>query len=141
MGSQVLGVCFLGLSLVFFLGALRLPYMLEFSVGPGFFPLWISAVMGLFSLIVIVSNTQYRKTRLGEIGTVLKASGPAIACLLFIGVFLEKLGFLLTSFLIVAALIFASRKHRLIVVIGIALGFVVFIYVVFVQLLGLNLGR
>ncbi len=85
--------------------------------GPGFFPLLASIVLGTFAIVLIVI-TSLKKARGREIKSLWKGIGwrkilLVIASLFVYGIFVPKLGYLLTTFGLMILLFSIIRRSRL----------------------------
>ena len=56
IGNRVFGLICLGLSVWLIAEAMRFEYMLKFTPGPGFAPMWVGILLGAFSLYLIVDS-------------------------------------------------------------------------------------
>lgn len=92
-----MGLLMLLFSAVIFCQSLRLDYYTDTGPGPGFFPLWLSGGLGIFSLSYIVSSFK-EKIAFSEIlptGSGLWNVVTLVGSLVFFLLTVEYLGFLL----------------------------------------------
>ena len=119
-------------------------YGTEFAPGPGFAPVWLSAIGLCVSLLIAVHGL--RAMRGGEASD--EAAAPALekgglvrvgftllgmAAMVFL---VQWLGLVISMLLFLLFLTLFVQRHTVAVGIGASLGTVVFVYVVFVYFLG-----
>lgn len=140
---QITGVALLLFSAWTLLEALQLRYYTTLGPGPGFFPFWLSVVMGVLATLMIYQATfkptdprpeDFFASRTGYL-RIAAVSAAWIA----MAVLLEPLGFRLTMLAFMLFLMFTLGKTRPVVVVPVALVGSFGIYALFVQLLGIPL--
>jgi len=115
-GDRVFGMICLGLSFWLIIEALRFDYMTMFTPGPGFAPLWVGILLGLFSLYLIV-NSYVRK--IGEKDekpvlperSSLQRIGLIMLTLVGYTIVLMPIGFLLSTLALVFVLLFFLEEY------------------------------
>lgn len=114
--------------------------------GPGFFPMALGAVLGVLSLIILAGGILAKRAEAGETalpqakqGKVSKEALIVIGALAAYGVLLVPLGFILTTFVIFAALMVLVAGQKWFVAVGGAAGLSLVSYFIFATLLGVNL--
>lgn len=122
-------------------------YRLEVGIlsdpGPGFIFFYSSIFVGIMSLSIFISsfrNNNYRKAIRFENFNWIKVA-LVLAYILMYAIFLEKLGFFITTFLLIALLLGTIELKRLYVVILIALGASLVTYSVFELWLRIRLPK
>jgi hypothetical protein len=142
MGSLILGGLFLAVCIIAAISIKDLAYFTEYGFGPGFFPFWCIIGIGFCSVVIVLQNRIALKTKVDRVDLRAKLKGLAgpVGSLFFAGIAMEILGLLLVSFLMVAFLMFQTGKHSLKSAIVVSVTFTVAVYIVFVRLLGINLG-
>lgn len=117
--------------------------------GPGLFPLGLGVVLGVLSLIILAGGMAAKRADKGEAGSdacarpkkVSREALYVIGVLVAFGVLLAPLGFILTTFLVFAALLRLVAKQSWPISVGggavLALGS----YLLFAMALGVNLPR
>jgi len=103
--------------------SLRLPFGSFATPGAGFLPILVGVLMFLLSLILFIQSFSKEKE---EIKALWAKGGTArvlliLASLVFYGLFLEKLGFILMTFLLMGFLLLAIGKVRKSVVVLLSL--------------------
>jgi len=104
------GIVFLIVSVCICWGSARLPYGNVHDPGPGFLPLWIGIVLGMMSIALIVhSSLQKGKGRtlqevLAQKIRWVKVVSTVVALILY-AFLMDYVGFLITTFLLIAYLI------------------------------------
>jgi len=143
MGSLILGCLFLVVCIIAAVSVRDLSYFTEYGFGPGFFPFWCITGLGFFCLVILVQNRMAFMTKLDrtDLTAKLKNLAAPVGMLLFVGIAMNFLGFLLVSFLMVTLLMFRPGRHRLKSAILMSAAFTISVYIVFVRLLGINVGR
>jgi hypothetical protein len=139
---------FVGLLLSVFFGAAlwegwSFRYGTEFAPGPGFAPVWLSAIGLVVSLLIAahgLSAMRRGEASGGESAPALEKAGVARVALTLLGLegmvlLVEPLGLVLAILLFLLFLTLAVQRLSLGVGIGASLGTVVFVYVVFVYFL------
>ncbi|MBA4788490.1 MAG: tripartite tricarboxylate transporter TctB family protein [Rhizobiales bacterium] len=129
------GLLFIALAALFWWQAQTLPMGTSVRMGPGYFPLLLSGLMGFLGLIVLINGLRFK----GESITGIAWRG--LFCLtfasLFFGFFLRPLGFLPTLAVTVFVSALGSQKFHLLTALAITAVMVVFSWGVFIWGLGL----
>src|SRR5512136_3346230 len=115
-GDRMFGLICLGLSFWLILEALRYDYTTEFTPGPGFAPLWLGVIMGLFSLYLIYESYKQKGKKEGEKRILPERKSLqriALILLLLAGyvVLFMSLGFLLSTFALVFLLLYLLESY------------------------------
>ena len=131
------GLLFLVLAAIFAWETRELPMGTSVRMGPGYFPLVLSGLMGLLGLIVIFNGLRFEGDRTFSIAW----RGLIILTLstLFFGFAMRPLGFLPTLAVTVFGCATASQKFHPVVGLAITATMVVFSWLVFIVGLGLPL--
>jgi putative tricarboxylic transport membrane protein len=108
--DQFNGVLFLLISVLICMGSLRLPYGNVHNPGPGFLPFWLGVILGLLSIILLITTMLRRKEAMlfRQVLTEKIRWGKvliALVTLILYGVLLEYVGFLLLTFFFLGCLI------------------------------------
>lgn len=117
MSEQLGGLFWLGISVFVCFESLKSDIGRIHSPGPGFFPFWSAAVLGSFSIALIIYSTVKRdlRIRLEDIWRGCQwGKVVAILCSLFIyPLLLQKLGFLIMTFVLMFLATSAIDRPRL----------------------------
>lgn len=134
-----------GLLLSAFFGAalwegLTFQYGTEFAPGPGFAPVWLSAIGLCVSLLIVAHSLLLMRAVDGSPAPALEKRGLVRVALTLLGlgtmVFLvEWLGLAVSILLLLLYLTLVVQRHSVAVGIGASVGTVVFVYMVFVYFL------
>lgn len=138
--SVYAGIVFLLFSLVFFYQSLEFPYTSDLGgPGSGFFPLWLSGILLVLSIIYIYESVKKEKTEEESL-----PKGKALRDILFILssmivflVILPFLGFVLSGTLFLFILLY--REYRWHLNLGISVGVSLFLFWLFGSTLGVSL--
>lgn len=136
------GLCaafFLGLGVFFAYQSFNLDLGTAFRMGPGYFPLLLSALLILLGLIVLISAVRATSEPIGHIawrGIFLILPAP-----IFFGLTVRGLGFVPSIFLTGLIAGFASQKMKPLTALLLAAGLTVFAVAVFSYALGLPFER
>jgi hypothetical protein len=116
-------------------------YGTEFAPGPGFAPVWLSAI-GLAVSLLIAAHGLAAMRRAGDSGQApaLEKAGAVRIVLTLLGlaamvVLVEPLGLVISILLFLLFLTLVVQRHTVGVGIGASLGTVLFVYLVFVHFL------
>ena len=117
-GDRVFGMICLGLSFWLIIEALRYDYMTKFTPGPGFAPLWVGILLGLFSLYLIVDSYRGKSGGKEEKPVLpgrssLQRVGLIILILAGYTVVLMPVGFLLSTLALVFLLLYFLEKYSI----------------------------
>ncbi|GGF66036.1 membrane protein [Azorhizobium oxalatiphilum] len=131
------GLLFIAIALLFAWQSRELTIGSAMRMGPGYFPLVLSVVMGLLGLIVLINGLRYP----GEApsGFAWRALVILVGATLFFGFAMRPLGFLPTLAITVFASTLASTLFRPLTALAITAVMVVFCWGVFILGLGLPL--
>lgn len=106
--------------------------------GPGFFFFWGGLLLGLFSLSLVIRTlaTPQEHSQIDSLQNQFSNISwmkviAVLMCLVFYGVLFEKLGFLISTFIFVASLLFLIESKRWYVVIFIAAASTALSYLLF----------
>ncbi len=116
IGDRVFGMICLGLSFWLIIEARRYDYTTTFTPGPGFAPLWVGVLLGLFSLYLIV-DSYIRKTKEKDEKAVLpgrsslRRIGLIILILVGYTIVLMPAGFLLSTLALTFLLLYFLEKY------------------------------
>ena len=108
--------------------------------GAGFLPFFSGILMGCLSLGIFVVSSREKGGSL-KFGKDWKNGAWVLGCLFFYLLVLERLGFIITTFLFITLLLLSFRPRRWTGILFISVLTVVFSYLVFVFLLGVNMPR
>ncbi len=141
--NQVAGGLLLIFSILVIIASRDLVYAVEFSPGAGFFPIWLGISLLILSLILLVRSTLLKfhmteKNPLPGRQAVLRIIAIMGSLLVSILLF-ERIGFLITMFLLVAFLLIFLEKYRWYSGILISVLMVSAVYGIFKILLGVAL--
>jgi len=105
------------------------------NIGPGFFPLILSVLLLILGFLnFLFSNNQ--KISFKEIN--FKSLFFIFSGIILFGILLEIIGFIISSFLSILIFSFCSNKFYIFDRILLSLGIIIFVYVIFIFLLGMN---
>ena len=132
---QIAGAAILLLAVFFGYEALQLRYYSELGPGPGFFPLWLSILLGILATIMLVKATVGVREAMPAEFFAEKAGylrNAAIVCAVIATIALmEWLGFRLTMFVFYLFLLSVLRRQHFVLNIVIALAGSFGVYQVF----------
>lgn len=131
------GLLFIGLGLLFGWQTHDLPMGTAVRMGPGYFPLLLSGLLGLLGLVILINGLRFP----GEMpsGIAWRALLIITGAVVFFGFAVRPLGFLPALAVAVFASTLASRLFRLSTAVIITAVMVVFAWAVFIKGLGLPL--
>lgn len=130
------GLMFIGIALIFGIGSQQYALGTALRMGPAYFPLLASLLLGAFGLAIVVHGFITAGTPFGPVsvrGLVLVLSAPVA-----FGLTLPGLGLVPATFIAAALGAAASRRTTPIGAVAIAAGLTAFSYVVFVMLVGVS---
>lgn len=129
------GLLFIALAALFAWQAGTLPMGSSVRMGPGYFPMVLSGLMGILGLIVLINGFRFK----GEAPSGIAWRGLFFLTFasVFFGLFLRPLGFLPTLGVTVFLCALGSQKFHLVTGLAIAAVMVVFSWAVFIWGLGL----
>jgi len=122
---QVASLCFLAFSGYLVFESRQMEYYADLGPGPGFFPFWLGAALGILSIIWLIQASREPEGAL-EAGFIPKRLGLVrilsvlVAMVLFACV-LDDLGFQLTMLIFLGVLLIALGRQKLIVTAAVAL--------------------
>lgn len=140
MGRDVLaGLIFLVIALAFAWEATHYDMGRTIRMGPGFIPLTLAVLLGIFGAAVAISGFR-KKNEAAETGPV-SWRGIALVCisLVIFGAYGRQLGIVPVVFVCVFIVALASVKNTILSALGIAAALTVLCYVVFKLGLGMSL--
>ncbi len=144
--DRVFGFIGLGLSLWCLLESTKFNYMLEFTPGPGFMPFWVGVILGVLSCYLLYDT--FRREPAGEDEKTVLPRKDALyrvgfIFLMLFGVMLAMpyLGFPLTVFLFVAAILLVLERYSLVKGIFYGVAYCVVIWVVFVYFMKMGFPK
>lgn len=129
------GLVFIALAIIFAWQAKILPMGSSVRMGPGYFPMVLSGIMGVLGLIVLINGLRFdgdRTTSIAWRGVIFLTLST-----LFFGFAMRPLGFLPTLAVTVFLSCLASQKFHLVTALIITAVMVVFSWGVFIVGLGL----
>ncbi|MFG1427810.1 tripartite tricarboxylate transporter TctB family protein [Roseixanthobacter glucoisosaccharinicivorans] len=132
------GLLFIVIAVVFGLQTQQLAMGTAVRMGPGYFPLLLSVLLGVFGVIVLINGLRFpgeRTTSIAWRGLILLT-----LCTVFFGAAIHPLGFLPTLAVTVFLSAMASQKFRVRTALAITVVMVVFCWAVFILGLGLPLS-
>lgn len=132
------GLLFIALALLFAAQTRDLPMGTAVRMGPGYFPLLLSGLLGLFGLVVLANGLRFEGTMPG--GVAWRALAVLTIAVVFFGAAVRPLGFVPTLTLSVFVSATASRLFRPGAAALITIAMVVFAWAVFIKGLGLPLS-
>lgn len=135
------GICLLAFAAIIFSQSLDLDYATRLGPGPGFFPLWLSGILAVFSLCYIWDSVKHEGVAIKDILPKDKAARQSI--LLTIGgvvifpLVVEFLGFIISGSILL--FIMFMREYKWYTALGISVGASLLLFFVFQSLLGVTL--
>ena len=102
-------------SVIIFTQSFTLKYYTVFGPGPGFFPLWISGILILVSILYLVDSSRKNVVRLKDIlpeKTALKKMGSMTGGILFFILTADFLGFFLSGVIMLLTMFLWDFKIR-----------------------------
>lgn len=143
------GLFLLAVALLFGVSAAGYHFGSLLRMGPGFYPLVISIMLGGLGLALLVSGVTFpAQDREGAGGLAqehppirldLRATLAVLGSICVFGLVLEKVGFVVSIFLLVAIASVADRKARLLPTVYLASALVVITVSIFLWGLGINI--
>lgn len=129
--NTVVCAVFLGFALFYFYGAMGLKYWSgAFAPGPGFIPRWASGAMAVFSAIALINSFKEKGPVLSEILPKERSGRINLfvcwGALLFLLLFVNKLGFIVTASIALTAMFSRGTKLPKAALIGISLSLICF---------------
>lgn len=133
--NALCGVIFVAFGAYFAINALGMELGTPFRMGPGFFPLFLSAVLILFGVVIAVQSMRFEGEPIGRFalrGMVFILPAPVLFALT-----LKGLGFVPSIFLTTLLASFASTRMTALVAVLLSLAMTAFATAVFIYGLGL----
>lgn len=134
--DRIFGVIGLGISLWCYLESTKFSYLKEFTPGPGFLPFWVGVILAILSSYLLYDT--FRRPPSGEEETsVLPAKhalyrvGFIFLMLFGILVIMPLLGFPLTLFLFVAAILYVLERYNIFKSLGYGIAYAAAAWLVF----------
>lgn len=141
--DQMAAIVLLALSAYVVAQSLRMPLWVEFAPGYGFFPFWLGVLMAALSALLLVDAARRPAARDEPNpfpkGTALLAVLGSMGVLVGYALFLESLGYILTTLLSVAFLMGVVQRDRWQTTLLTAVVVTGMLYVIFQVLLGIRL--
>ncbi|MEC1523861.1 tripartite tricarboxylate transporter TctB family protein [Neobacillus niacini] len=136
------GVILLIFSLVFLLNSFDLAYISDIGPGPGFFPVWLSGILSILSLLYIVVSFKNKDSEDSEEERLPKGEALKNILLILISmtlftILLPILGFIMSSTIFLFTLLFSG--YRWFVNLAISFGVSIILYGLFDRLLDVQL--
>jgi putative tricarboxylic transport membrane protein len=143
--DQIAGVIMLVFSLAVVEGGRRMPPSNTFGPGAGFLPICLGIVMGLLSVLLLLSASRQSSDAVGRSPfpdrRAMLAIGATVGAMAAFILLMELLGFLLATTLLSAFLLGVVERERWLTTAFVAVGNAVGLYVVFQLLLGVSLPK
>ncbi|WP_455271267.1 tripartite tricarboxylate transporter TctB family protein [Rhizobium herbae] len=137
--NALCGALFIGLGGFFIYQSLGLDLGTAFKMGPGYFPLFLAAILTFLGLIIIVQSTRVEGEPLGPVawrGMLFILPAP-----IFFGLTVRGLGFVPSLFFTALIACFASQKMKPLTAIALSIALTIFSVAVFSYALGLPFQR
>ena len=121
---SVIGLAFLALSVFVMVGAVDLEYYTDLGPGPGFFPFWLAAILAVVTLAWLIQL--YRRPSEPFPEGFIPSKGKVVKLLSVLGLLVlfvvlgEYLGFRITMFVMLLALLLMLGRLHVLVVIAVA---------------------
>lgn len=133
------GLIILLLSILLFINSFSYTYDSAFGPGPGFFPVWLSGILFILSLVYIYESIKKKEDSEEKLptGTALKNVLFILTCLILFVILVKYLGFIITGSLFLYSLLYG--QYRWFISLGISIGVSVFVFWIFSSLLGVSL--
>ena len=142
------GLFLIAIAVVFALSASQFNFGTPYRMGPGFYPILISALLGTIGLIIAISGLWGPPRASTDIesesdeGTVefsLRSMAAVLGSLLAFGLVLERVGLVVAVFLLVAIASLAEKQQNIVRTLIIAVCLAGVAVVIFIMGLGLNI--
>ncbi len=143
--DQITGIITLIFGAAVMEGSRRMPPSNTFGPGAGFMPFWLGLLMAAFSIMLIVNSTRQPVKSGG--GFPFPTGRPVLAILETVGglaafiLFIETLGFLISTALLTAFLLRVVERERWLTTATVAVANAIGLYIVFQVLLGAGLPK
>lgn len=137
--NALCGALFIGLGAFFVFQSLGLDLGTAFKMGPGYFPLFLAAILTLLGIIIIVQSTRVEGEPLGPIawrGMLFILPAPV-----FFGLTVRGLGFVPSLFFTALIACFASQRMKPLTALALSAALTIFSVAVFSYALGLPFQR
>lgn len=114
--DRIFGVIGLGLSLWLYLESTRFRYMAEFTPGPGFFPFWAGVALAILSSYLLLDTYRRQPSDDDRMKILPKRHslvrvGTIFLLLFGVTILMPVLGFPVTVFLFVSAILFGLERY------------------------------
>ena len=145
--DYISGLVLLGFAVILFLGAQGLPLRSEFGPGSGLFPVILSVLLALFSLIIIIQawrrnlHVKTSKETPKLLGTEKKKYFLYLGSFFAFSLFFEKLGYFLSMILFLGFILKYVEKQSWITTCGIIIVSGLVSYFIFVKFLAVPLPQ
>jgi putative tricarboxylic transport membrane protein len=141
------GLFLIAVALVFGVGATQYNFGTLFRMGAGFFPLVISALLGAIGLVLAVSGLRGSSrvdsnSGSGEEGFEFSPRSVAavLGSLLVFGFALERVGLIVSAFLLVAIAALAEKQSSIVRTLVLAASLAAMAVLIFIEGLGINIA-
>jgi len=134
--DRIFGVIGLGLSLWCYLESTKFNYMTEFTPGPGFMPFWVGVILAALSCYLLF-DTFRRKPSEEDEKSILPARhalyrvGFIFLMLFVVRMVMPLLGFPITVFLFVAAILLFLERYGILKSIGYGIAYAAVTWLIF----------
>lgn len=136
MKDVAAGLLFIAIALVFGVGSRSYELGSALRMGPAYFPLLASLLLGGLGLAILAKGLFTPGAPFGTVSV--RGATLVLAAPVAFGLILPSFGFVPAAFVTAALSAAASRRSGLLATLAIALGLTAFSYVVFVRLLGIS---
>lgn len=141
--DQMSGLFWLGISIFVCFESIRAGSGTFHSPGPGFLPFWAGTVLGTFAMILIVTNILKKQKEITNLWKGVEWSKVILvfASLLIYATLFAKVGYLITTFGLMAVLLGVVERRKIWIQGVTALITALVTYFVFYKLLGVQLPK
>jgi len=138
--DQITSLFLLAIAIFFCIESLPLGMGNLHNPGAGFIPFFSGALLVCLAIAIFVRDLLEKGTRFG-LGKDWKRGAWVLGCLFFYLFSLDKLGFIITTFVFMVLLLLSFQPRRWIGIFMVSVLTVFFSYVIFVHLLGVTLPK
>jgi putative tricarboxylic transport membrane protein len=138
--DKVTALFLLAVSVFFCVGSLPLGLGKLHNPGAGFIPFFGGILLGCLSLGIFISTLRGKGASFG-LGKHWKKGAWVLGCLFFYLFVLNKIGFIITTFIFMILLLVSFRPRRWSGILLVSALTVVFSYLIFVRFLGVDLPK
>ena len=138
-----ISIVLLAVSVAMFVSASALPASTDASIGPGTWPKILAGLMGLLSILLLIQSLADHSGKEApfKAGPGLKRVGLGIVILAVFCALLYFVGFMIASAFMIPAVMLLMGEKRVPVLVGVTVGVLVAVYVIFVMALNLPLPQ